>query len=82
MYSETLRMIRDEEDKEGKDRVKTCTYIIIGCSKDVKIVIDRKLGKGGGGDNQPLSPLFPFIITAFRLFTSYIFSATFSITST
>jgi hypothetical protein len=77
MYSETLRMIRFGEDKEGKRQGKTCTYIIIECSKGMKNSNRQKVREGGGGDNQALSPLFPFIITASRLFTSYIFSATF-----
>lgn len=42
----------------------------------------QKVREGGGADNQALSPLFTFIITASRLFASYIFSATSSIIST
>uniref|UniRef100_A0AAU8B1M0 Uncharacterized protein n=1 Tax=Dulem virus 41 TaxID=3145759 RepID=A0AAU8B1M0_9CAUD len=33
----------------------------------------QKVKKRREVDNQALSPLFPFIITASRLFTSYIF---------
>lgn len=82
MYSETLRMISLGKIKKEKDRVKTCTYIIIECSKGMKNSNRQKVREGGGADNQALSPLFPFIITASRLFTSYIFFNHFSITST
>jgi hypothetical protein len=68
--------------KKEKDRVKTCTYIITEGDKGMKNSNRQKVREGGGADNQALSPLFTFIITASRLFASYIFSATSSIIST